>query len=172
MPGVSGGMDTSVASVSCSSGDSCEAVGEYTKTVGDQEFGLAWVWGGTSWSVQTLPPQGGASDYPFLLNGVSCGGGGDCWAVGGYSPSSTSPAPLAMSYGSGSWTNVTIPDSDAELSAVSCFGSVCEAVGNSYPATDEVPVAVQLDGTDGSAQAIPDPPARLPPASWRSRGRR
>ncbi|HEV2362338.1 MAG TPA: hypothetical protein VGS21_11590 [Acidimicrobiales bacterium] len=157
MPGLSGGMDAYVASVSCSAISSCEAVGEYYKTVNDQEVGLAWLWNGTSWAAQILPSQGGSSDYPFSLSGVSCVSGGTCWAVGSYTPVGGATAPLAIYLDAGIWTDVTMAEPEAELSAVSCSGSVCEAVGNAFPGNGEVPVAVELDGAEGTAQAIPGP---------------
>jgi len=54
---------------------------------------------------------------------------------------------------------VTMPEPDAELSAVSCFGSVCEAVGNSYPATDEVPVAYSSTALKVRRRRYPARPA-------------
>jgi hypothetical protein len=118
-------QSTSIAgllnSVSCPSATDCEAVGV---------VGLAAVWDGTQWSVQSYPvPANGDSE---VLYSVSCMGAKPCEAVAGYYESTT-PLYLAERWGK-LWKVQQAPTPvDAafpyRLEGVSCVAfNFCEAV--------------------------------------------
>jgi uncharacterized membrane protein len=73
---------SSLGAVSCSSADSCTAVGT-SQSSNVSSFGklqtLAEVWDGTTWSI---PPTPDPSAGQNILSGVSCGASDACMAVG------------------------------------------------------------------------------------------
>ncbi|HEX9034648.1 MAG TPA: hypothetical protein VF834_22620, partial [Streptosporangiaceae bacterium] len=74
-PSISRG--TSLSAISCTSADSCTAVGSYQYSLIFLGHTLAEVWNGTTWSLRSTP-----SDPNAGLSGVSCGASGACTAVG------------------------------------------------------------------------------------------
>ena len=77
-PSPASSFGSSLAGISCTSANSCTAVGQNDNSAGAPP--LAEVWNGSAWH-QQFPP-----DHPFagqnLLNGVSCGAAGACTAAG------------------------------------------------------------------------------------------
>jgi hypothetical protein len=77
-PNPTASLGSSLSGVSCTSAQSCTAVGNYvTSTTG---LALALVWNGTSWVLQATPNPGGMANNK--LGGVSCGALRTCTAVG------------------------------------------------------------------------------------------
>ncbi len=76
VPHAAGGAK--LASVSCISATTCQAVGQRTVANGSTHT-LAEAWDGTSWTIQTTPPSPGKL---ATLNGVSCTSANQCTAVG------------------------------------------------------------------------------------------
>jgi len=69
--------------VSCSSVDSCMAVGYATDSSGNNLTDVAEQWNGTAWSIVPTPATGQTYDQ---LTGVQCLSAADCWAVGNAGP--------------------------------------------------------------------------------------
>ena len=156
-PNRTGAMNSSLASVACSSATACTAVGQSTRSVGPP-IPLAERWNGTSWSIQATPDTGANSAF----TGVSCPSATDCTAVGFSFDPSASPA-LAERWDGTSWSIQATPNpagaSRAALNAVSCTSATaCTAVGN-YTASGgtQVTLAERWDGTNWSVQATPNP---------------
>ena len=74
------GTGTAFTSVSCNSADACEAVGDLSNEETGTQTGIAEVWNGTSWTLQSTPNPKGAAET--ILSGVSCTSGSECVAVG------------------------------------------------------------------------------------------
>jgi len=74
-----GGQGSILNSVSCTSADSCTAVGYYQFSEVTPLRTLAVVWNGTAWSLQ-LPPNN--IDARDILSSVSCGAIANCMAAG------------------------------------------------------------------------------------------
>jgi hypothetical protein len=81
-PGPANSLSSTLDAVSCTSADSCTAVGQL-QTSNLTSFGrfqtLAEVWDGTAWSI---PPTPDPSTGQNFLSGVSCGASSACMAVG------------------------------------------------------------------------------------------
>jgi hypothetical protein len=96
VPSPSGATTASLAGVSCSAANACEAVGSFVNASAVQRA-LAEHFDGAHWTVQATPQAAGA--HGAALNGVSCTTGSDCTAVG---QSSLVPAtltvPLVLNY--------------------------------------------------------------------------
>jgi hypothetical protein len=80
--------------VSCTSANSCTAVGNYINSSGTTVT-LAERWNGSSWTTQTTPNPAGATNS--ILTGVSCAGD-PCTAVGQYTNSIGTKFTLAELY--------------------------------------------------------------------------
>jgi hypothetical protein len=132
-PNPPGAQDSALEGVSCPSRTACIAVGHDTSSTG-AGASLAERWNGHRWTIQSPPPDAGASS---LLFDVSCMSPRMCMAVG----SSTTPAgrtvPLADRWNGVRWT-ITRPRAPSRsggppvsyLGAVSCVSSArCFAVG-------------------------------------------
>jgi len=164
-PNPSRAISSSLDSVSCVSGTSCEAVGIYLKHVKGSlvQVTLAEMWNGTAWARQVTPNPTGATDSS--LDGVSCVSTTSCEAVGdSYTKSSNVTVTLAEVWNGTAWgVQVTPSPSGAiysSISGVSCVSAgSCEAAG-SY--TDSSGVEVTLgevwNGTAWGLQATPNPP--------------
>jgi hypothetical protein len=152
---VAGSQDAGLLSVSCVSGGTCEAVGNYLNNSG-YSFSLAEMWSGTSWATQKTP-AGGSTDS--LLNGVSCVSSANCVAVGFAFPDS-----LAETWNGTKWSIVATPEPSnslgSELFGVSCTSATaCVAVGgysNSTSNIDET-LALAWNGDTWAIEQSPSP---------------
>jgi hypothetical protein len=131
----------SLSSVSCSSEDSCEAVGSFA---GDSEEGvtLAEMWNGTDWAIQKTPNPKGSS-YS-VLSSVSCVSASECVAVGLGSPvTQAGPNTLGEIWNGTDWSIMSTPNpsgSDGtQLNGVSCSSSTsCAAAGENVVGSEAV----------------------------------
>ncbi len=84
----SGGSDSYLAGVSCTSPAACTAVGYYYSNSSDVEVTLAEAWNGTSWSLEATPnPAGALASYQRVPVHIHHGLGR------GRTGTSTTPAP-------------------------------------------------------------------------------
>lgn len=135
-PKPSGSIDSDLSDVACVSAISCVAVGDYENSEGN-DFALAEIWNGTTWTVQKPPnPKGAISS---TLSGVSCTSKASkttCTAVGDYE-STSSELTLAQVWNGATWTiektaNPRGSSGDA-FNSVSCVvASNCTAVGSYF----------------------------------------
>jgi hypothetical protein len=116
--------------VSCTSADSCVAVGSISHSGFYNQAGFAELWNGRNWSVTSVK----APKNP-LLTGVSCAAAKSCVAVGYTSAdgSEQTSRALALSY-DGHWTAGIVPrlanGGSSAFSRVSCVSATdCVAVG-------------------------------------------
>jgi hypothetical protein len=126
-PGASG---NELSAVSCPSGASCIAVGDFGSRL--PRYPLAEAWNGTAWRVLASPAIGG----PGELTSVACSRPSTCMAVGDYFRKFThSPLrTLAEAWNGTSWQILPTPRSagrrSGHLAAVSCTRpGRCRAVG-------------------------------------------
>ena len=170
-------------SVTCASTTDCWAVGYSPAAPGGSASGVIEHWNGTTWSVVASQAQG----IPFV-EGVTCTASTDCWASGsGFehwngtvwtlvnvfqtgpfsSVACTSVTACWATYGRAnivehwngtSWTGATLPDTNLELSAVTCAGATeCWAVGTDYFGTTSQPAVERWNGSTWAAVGAPDP---------------
>jgi hypothetical protein len=150
----SGHLDNTLLAVSCSSADSCSAVGNFSRVP------LAEQWNGTAWSLVRMPLPSG--DRDASLNSVSCAGPSNCTAVGNRKENAGVPPETLIAEWNGlEWSVVTSPDVPgavlSNLWAVSCrTGSGCTAVGDSFDRFDTETTLVEHGA--GSAWAIVSSP--------------
>jgi hypothetical protein len=140
-PNPAGTEGGGLLSVSCTSAQACTGVGDYDSSSGTV-LGLAEAWNGATWSIQSTPNPSGATET--ALNSVSCTLG-TCTAVGYWSGSSSSAAPLAEAWGGTSWNIQAVPSPPGAtaggLLAVSCASSAsCAAVGSYDRGSNSIPV--------------------------------
>ena len=149
-----GDINLSLAAVSCTSINSCIAVGIYDNGH-DNYYPLAEQWNGTKWTYQKTPHPSGA--IGFDLSGVSCTSSEDCTAVGGYSFQGTSNGIiLAERWNGTKWSIQKTPNpSDSILSDVSCTSSrSCTAVGS---VLEGGTLAERWNGSSWTVQTTPSP---------------
>jgi hypothetical protein len=137
--------DGSLSAVSCTSATACTAVGFFfgcSFPPGGCGAGtLADRWDGTTWTIESTPPNPGRINE---LNGVSCTSATSCTAVG------SSNATLVERWDSSTWTIQTTP-SGGSLNGVSCTSpTVCTAVGSGG-------LAERWDGSTWTILTIPTP---------------
>ena len=139
-------VSNSLNAVSCPSTGFCEAVGSATDA-SSNITGLAEVWNGTAWKIQSLPqPAEASSGARAILRGVSCVSAKFCEAVG---YSAATPGAGAWVWNGTSWTAQTV--TGPVLIAVSCASaSFCTAVSSEGDAT-------MWNGTSWSAQSATAP---------------
>ena len=146
-----------VDSVSCRSTTACVTVGQGFPSGRHAYALLAYVWNGTSWTRQPVPPP--ASSSVRELTAVSCFSAVQCTAVGYYQPSpGTGFLPLAEHLAGGSWQLETVPPppsaTETALDGVSCPApNWCMAVGVDYSTSAAAEV---WNGT--SWASVPTPP--------------
>jgi len=127
-----GAVDNSLSGVSCVSATFCEAVG----SGGGPHPGLAEVWDGSAWKIQSSPA------LPPELEAVSCVTASFCEAVGG----SSGAADAAAVWNGTSWQPQSIPAEG--YVAVSCASvTFCAAIGGEEAAT--------WNGTSWSSEPLP-----------------
>ncbi len=128
--------------VSCTSRDSCAAVGSTGGGGGSPESSLTEFWNGKSWSARAVPWPAGTS-YPMLL-GVSCPAANRCVAVGTIDPDpfldngTNTGRAAAVTWNGKAWTATSVPAPAAGeasvFSHVTCLTATdCAAVGQVGP---------------------------------------
>ena len=120
-----------LTTVSCSSANSCVAVGIDAKSDLGSNATLAERWDGTAWTIVPTPAVKGSLDTELV--GVSCRSAQSCVAVGGYTTASGGKT-LVEQWNGKSVTVVPSPSpaggSDTALTGVACPTSAsCVAVG-------------------------------------------
>jgi len=129
------GVTPSLGAVSCTTVESCTAVGSYTTSESTTNTPLVMHWNGATWSTQPLPlPRAGP---PGMLTGVSCPQPTACMAVG-VAAADGRQRPIAERWNGSRWSSVSIPDlTPAENFvplSVSCSSpTACTAVGYAGP---------------------------------------
>jgi hypothetical protein len=161
MPAPERVRDPYITALSCSSSNSCIAVG--SSKFGNEGPTFAELWNGRGWSAQ-LMPQVTAPDYPTQLSSVSCTSSRACIAVGEYSSSNGFQA-LAERWNGTSWTVQHTPRAHGAtdyLEGVSCTSKrACMAVGSTYPDSkpgtylDREPLVWRWDGARWSREHLP-----------------
>ena len=139
-----------LTAVACGSEGSCDAVGSYDDSSGNQQGFLETLSGG-AWSVTEAPlPSDAGTDPEVSYNSTACGSVGSCEAVGSYHDSSGIQEGLLETLSSGaSWSALEAPlpagvstSTSVALESVVCeSASSCEAVGS-------------LDDTEGVIVAL------------------
>ncbi len=108
--------------VSCTSGNSCMAVGQYATVGGYPEQTLAVRWNGATWAVVATPDRDKSETNS--LDSVSCAGPQFCMAVGEYPNTHHSASTLSEMWNGASWT--VVPSQD-EATGNSLYGVSCTA---------------------------------------------
>jgi hypothetical protein len=155
-----GAVTSRLNAVSCISGGSCLAVGQYTDSAGHSHGYAAVRSGASSWFVtyQYLPTE----TQDSALTGVSCVGQ-RCYIVGTHT-GGASPAAIVLTYtwSTGAITTATLPSGQIfrQLNGISCVENnsqtKCEAVG-SYKATltgPTIPLYLQSTFAIGSTSTV------------------
>jgi hypothetical protein len=158
-PKISGGTDSFLRGVSCTSAASCVAVGDYWN--GTMDVTLAERWNGSAWSAVPVPdPSGAVSSYLF---GVSCVSARACTAVGDYISSNREQEALAERWDGSAWsiqpTRGPPGPRQNVLLGVSCTAaSACIAVGlSTKPSGASRTLAERWNGSAWSIQPTPNP---------------
>jgi hypothetical protein len=152
-PNPAGTIFAQLNGVSCTSVDSCVAVGRFQSNSGGGT--LVQHWNGSMWSLVPSPNPSGATDA--VLSDVSCITATDCVAVGG----SFSSATLIERWDGSAWSIVPSPSPGgavlAQLTGVSCIAAnSCFAVGQFF--TDSGGGAL-IERWNGSAWSLVPTPA-------------
>jgi hypothetical protein len=125
------GIDMSLNAVSCTTGASCTAVGQYDA---DQVVELlAERWDGHTWAVQpTSYPAGNGNNLWPNLNGVSCNTRASCTAVGAYNSSAGLVVTLAEHWDGSTWTIQPTPNPSGKYKQGILDGISCPSAKNCY----------------------------------------
>jgi hypothetical protein len=160
-PDVSGATESDLSGVSCSSRDSCTAVGYYVNSARDTVT-LAEVWNGTSWTKEPTPDPDGATTSE--LSSVACTASDSCDAIGYSVNSSGVGVTLAEGWDGTSWKIQTTPNPEGAvrgsfLQGVSCpAADSCTADGYDTNSSGvESTLAEGWDGTSWKIQTTPSP---------------
>jgi hypothetical protein len=151
-----GATGTSFASLACTSGTSCVAVGNYLTNASPQRPAAAG-WNGTKWALQGAKGSGTRS----LLSGISCPAPTTCLAVGSRS-STTAMLPLAEVWNGTSWATQTVPNpsgsTNTQLRSISCPSTTsCVAVGTFSDSTTGHTLAL-IETWNGTSWTLIKPP--------------
>jgi hypothetical protein len=150
--------------VTCTTAQSCVAVGTFTDNSGSAQALLA-VERGTSWTASELRlPSDAASNPKASLRGVACATAANCVAVGNYTDTAGRGQALVATDANGKWTAIEVSPTNtgaspgAFLAAVSCpRANACTAVGgvttNSSGSGFAI-VATELSGAWTATQLI------------------
>lgn len=113
-----------------------------------------------SWTVNDVPSDVGS------LEGISCSGTSDCWAVGTNS-TGLSAVVIVTTNGGQSWRSQKVPSSILSLDSVTCPStSDCWAegtvpasgqTGGAFPLTDAIVIATRDAGVTWKTEAVPVP---------------
>ncbi len=154
--------------VSCPKPARCIATGYYLNA-DDLSRPFAEHWDGVAWTEVALPAPPDADE--MYLFGMTCTGGADCTAVGGWDDQRFTRHPLIEHWDGRAWTMIPAPDPDyrhfrgAALYGISCAGpSECISVGGAY--IGERHGAAVAERWDGSTWVVMD--ARHPLDSFLS----
>jgi hypothetical protein len=155
-PPESGGL----ISVTCLSGSSCQAVGNYMPD-NETELTLAESWNGTKWTRRGTSSPGDLAS----LNSVSCRSAARCMAVGsGFPVESLGQAAIAETWNGRAWT-LLAPSrrgAPASLNGVACLRAAwCMAVGSFTRGGAQFPQAQTWNGGIWQMAQGPDAPGRL-----------
>jgi hypothetical protein len=151
----SGGSQVLLYGVSCPSSTSCEAVGNYYTSSGEQHA-LAEAWDGTNWTLQSSVNPSASSNLG--LQSVSCISASDCEASGFYYGSGNVEETMAEVWNGTIWTMQTTTSAaggtKANLDGVVCTSaSGCEAVGAYADSSgQQVTIADSWNGTSWGLQ--------------------
>jgi hypothetical protein len=154
-----GGGQSWLNAVSCTSSTACTAVGQYYTSSG-LLVTLAERWNGTAWTIQPTPsPTGNGQSY---LEAVSCTSSTACTAAGQYYTSSGLLATLAERWNGTTWTIQPTPNpasgGQSWLHGVSCTNSTtCTAVGGYVSGSASGTLAERWNGTAWAIQPTPNP---------------
>ena len=155
-PSTSRTLNSYLTGVSCSSSNSCAAVGRYfTGTVFRP---LVEVRKGTEWSIVRSPA--GSAGINGELDAVSCSSVSDCTAVGDVITTGIKRT-LIEHGGSSRWSIIASPntgvDHDNYLSAVSCpIATACTAVGHYFTGASFLTLIEQWNGSGWSVAPSPN----------------
>lgn len=149
---------TSLAAVTCVTGDDCWAVGNLVVSLPPDEIiqPVFEHWDGTSWSVNTNGEGSGGGDGVI---GVTCVSTSDCWAVGSFDNGSDGNAQtLTEQWNGAQWSVVASADTNTaapnNLEGVTCNNSTdCWAVG-ATAGYDSPPSSALTERWDGSSWSI------------------
>lgn len=161
-PGPLGPNPNTLYGVSCSSPDSCVAVGQQGSGV------LVAMWDGTMWSVAPAPNPDGGKTNTGILNGVACPTATTCVAVGHYLSSRGEEPALVETWNGAAWSikrSVKLGPYDFEpLRGVACSSSTdCVAVGELEESAGYVETLVESwDGSSWAVTPSPNPSSAYP----------
>jgi hypothetical protein len=164
------GQDALVRSVSCSSANTCSAIGTYqdNNPVTSREEGFVATEEGGRWgrARQILLP---ASNYnPFItITQIACSSGGNCVGVGSFISASDVTEALVVDEVNGAWHRgaaLKLPSdasrfAGASVSEVTCLSNSCAALGtyNSTTGAIEAMSSSESGGVWSSANALTMP---------------
>lgn len=135
VPLPAGAVGAELTGVECTSSTSCRAVGRYYPTASATTYwAMVSTWNGTTWSSEAVPKPTGSPKRSTLLD-ISCAGGSNCTAVGGYMNSSGTQVSYVERWNGTSWSWQASPNPIGSLNTVfqnvSCVeNSPCVAVGD------------------------------------------
>jgi hypothetical protein len=168
--GATGIPDGFLPSLSCVSARECVAAGDYTTSDGVTEGLIASETNGV-WRapISLVPPVGASANPDVTIYDVSCGGAGNCAAVGSYLDSARNIVPLTANEVDGRWQrsreltlpkNALVEGQSGELRDVDCASvNNCSAVGEyfdnyrAYPRSQGF-VATEVRGHWSSASEV------------------
>jgi hypothetical protein len=117
-----------VSGVACPSATLCFMVGSSGGINFPLLSSLIERWNGTAWSAVVSPEPAGAAEG--ALDGVSCAGVSNCFAVGYFAGAGRTRASLIKRWDGARWSNVAVPGHAGELTSVACASAtMCFAVG-------------------------------------------
>ncbi len=165
-----GATSHGLAAASCTSANTCMAVGFYFTAAGVQ-VPLAEQWNGVNWQIQAAAVPSGARASSF--SGVSCATASDCTAVGSAADSAGKSEPLVEHWNGAAWRVDSAPGpvdaATSGFSAVSCSTTddgrargrrptVCTAVGASVDSAGTVTSLIERwNGSRWDIQPSPNP---------------
>ena len=141
--------------MSCTSPDTCFAVGSY-ETSSTSSVALVEAWNGNSWTIEQTPTPPGTSS---VLSAVSCASSEYCAAAGYYVLDSDTFAFTEVWNGS-AWSVDTVPmpaeGYDSELFGVSCTSqTACTAVGEYTQSSMLAALIERWNGSQWTLQSTP-----------------
>lgn len=131
----SGGVGEQLTGISCTSPDSCVAVGRYTPAAGYEEAPLAERWNGGRWTIQQLAQPAGVGVAGDSLNAVACASSTACTAVGTEHVAGGLTVPFAENWNGQEWHAEAMAQpnrrTSAEVLSISCSAATaCTAAGS------------------------------------------
>jgi Ser-Thr-rich glycosyl-phosphatidyl-inositol-anchored membrane family len=151
-----GGFSSALSAVSCSTSNTCVAVGYYINGSGFDQT-LAESWNGSTWAIVASPNPSSSSS----LSGVVCTSSTNCTAVGQYYDHLSAALTLIESWNGTSWSVISSPNlstTDNSLTGVACTSSTnCTAVGQYLNASSVFQTLVESwNGTVWSITTSPN----------------